>query len=127
MEADYRKIIIAVNVLSNVQMSNRTIRFIFNHYKRNVFENNAMTSPNNSIGFGFEVFDTFVRAEKYKLELNKDLNVQPFRPASFAITINNRSGIIRDDDVGFNHVNLSTLTTFAFQAGERIEIYGVRR
>lgn len=127
LKADYKKIIIAVNVLSDVKMSNRTIKFVFNHYDRNVFENNAMTSVHYSIGFGFEVFDTFVRSKKYKLVLDKNSSVQPFSTANFAMGIDNRSGIIRDDDLGFNHVKMSTLTTFAFQAGERIEIYGVRR
>lgn len=121
----YKKIIIAVNVEQMTITTNRTIKFVFNNYDRNVFTNNIMTSARRSMGFELEVFDEFVRAWENQTSLELVRNEQPFGAAQFSQKILNRTGIIPDSDTGINHVNMSTLTSFAFQAGEKIKIYGV--
>lgn len=121
----YKKIIIAINVGETNITANRTIRFIFNNYNKNVFTNNIMTSARRSMGFGIEVFDEFVHSSESNLSLSQAMNLQPFGPSQLQSKILNRAGIIPDSDTGINHVNMSTLTSFAFQAGEQIKIYGI--
>lgn len=121
----YKKIIIAINVGETGITANRTIRFIFNNYSKNVFTNNIMTTARRSMGFEIEVFDEFVHSSESNLSLSQAMNLQPFGPSQLQSKILNRAGIIPDSDTGINHVNMSTLTSFAFQAGEQIKIYGI--
>ena len=124
--ANYKKIIIAINVDFTANITqNRTIKFVFNQYNKNVFGNNLMSNQYKQMAYCIEVYDAFILSRRMKSDLSTTQNAQPFSDSAGIKQIINRAAIIRDDDPGINHINISTLSSLAFQTGEVIKVYGV--
>ena len=124
--ANYKKIIIAINVDFTATITqNRTIKFVFNQYNKNVFGNNLMGNQYKQMAYCIEVYDAFILSRRMKSDLSTTQNAQPFSDSAGIKQIINRAAIIRDDDPGINHINMSTLSSLAFQTGEVIKVYGV--
>lgn len=124
--ANYKKIIIAINATGAATISaNRTIKFIFNQYDKNVFGNGLMSSAHPYMAYCIEVYDAFILSRRMQSYLERTVDAQPFSGNAGMTGIGNRAALIRDNEPGINHINMSTLSSFAFQTGEVIKVYGV--